>query len=223
MMAALGSCSAVQAGTPAFVDINEVTTIASVYALSGFMADATHVGTSSTNITGLKNAFATVSNLVDIPSGAALSITPAYQSNAVPYFHNSQVPQARINALANALAACVNSAGGHAGDSTVCGQLFTATTVNSVVPADTLAATLSIAQHPGNNASQIAGLITANPFFQPSLTTTQTSALTGLGAGTGLPGRRAGEQFGVLSPRNGSRHRRRGQCLDACRDHRSIQ
>jgi len=185
MMAALGSCSAVLTGTPSWIDINEVTTIASAYALSGFMADATHVGTSPTNLVGLKNAFATVPNLVDIPSGTALSITPAYNPaynpnvSNVPNYNTSQAPQARINALANALANCVNSAGGHAGENNPCGNLFTATTVGtSPAPTDTLQAALSIAQHQGNNASQIAGLITANPFFSPSLTADQSAALT---------------------------------------------
>lgn len=174
MMAALGSCSAL----PSFVNIDEVTTVASVYALASFMTDAAHVGTSSTNITGLQNAFATVKNLVDIPSGTALAVTPAYSAHNVPNYNSSQVPYARVNALANALAACVNSSGGHAGDNNACGQLFTATTVGSSVPTDTLQAALSIAQHQGNNVSAIAGLITANPFFQPSLTPTQVSAMT---------------------------------------------
>ncbi len=179
MMAAVGSCSAVLAGTPSFVNINEVTTIASVYALANFMGDAAHVGTSPTNVTGLKNAFATVPNLVDIPSGTALSITPAYAASNVPNYHTSQAPQARINALANALASCVNSSGGSASDtSTSCGQLFSYTTVGSKVPVDTLQAALSIAQNQANNTSQIAGLITANPFFQPTLTTAQTAVLT---------------------------------------------
>jgi hypothetical protein len=48
----------------------------------------------------------------------------------------------------------------------------------SPAPTDTLQAALSIAQHQGNNASQIAGLITANPFFSPSLTADQSAALT---------------------------------------------
>jgi hypothetical protein len=178
LMAAIGPCSGVTSST--YININEVTTVASAYALSGFMTDAADVGSSSSNTTGLSNAFATVNNLVNISTGEARSITPAYASNNVAYYNTSIVPQARINALANALAACVNSTGTTSTTDTTsnCGKLFTYTTVNSVKPTDTLQAALNIAQYPGNNVSSIAGLITANVVFQPTLTTTQTSALT---------------------------------------------
>ena len=99
----------------AFISINEVTTVASVYALAAFMGgDATHLGTSSTNAVGLANSFQLVNNLVSTTSGAALSVTPA---------GNGTVPQAAINTLGNILASCVNWMIG-----TPCGALFTAAT-----------------------------------------------------------------------------------------------
>ena len=99
MMAALGSCSQLKTNLP-FIWINEVTTVASAYALSGFMADYAHVGASGTNYTGLKNAFATVNNLANTSTGAALSVAPYYSTmpsgtSATNYL--STVPQAEIN------------------------------------------------------------------------------------------------------------------------------
>jgi hypothetical protein len=69
LMAALGPCG-LHGGEytldpNSFITINEVTTVASVYALAAFMGgDAAHVGTSSTNAVGLANSFALVNNLV---------------------------------------------------------------------------------------------------------------------------------------------------------------
>ncbi|MEI9979936.1 MAG: IPT/TIG domain-containing protein [Edaphobacter sp.] len=197
LMAALGSCSAVSTSIST-VTINEATTIASAYALSGFAtfsssgggitigAPATGTscnaaagwkssGPATCNYIGLSNAFATVSNLVDLPSGTALNVTPAYKSNSVAGFNTSIVPQARIYALANALASCANPT---TGSSANCGSLFGDATVGTSVPADTLQAALNVAQHPGNSASQIAGLAAANTSFPSALTSTQLSALT---------------------------------------------
>jgi hypothetical protein len=197
-MTALGSCSTIGSSFSS-VTINEATTIASAYALSGFAsvdsnggidigAPATgpscnatagwqSTGPSTCNYIGLKNAFATVQNLVDIPSGATLSITPYYAKNpgAGAGYNISYAPQARVNSLANVLAACANP---NTGTSAHCASLFTNATVGTgTVPADTLQAALSIAHHPGNNASQIAGLIPASP-FQPTISSSDASALT---------------------------------------------
>jgi hypothetical protein len=194
LMAALGPCGNLNAGT--YISINEVTTIASAYALSGFMKDATHVGASSTNYVGLKNAFATVNNLVDISSGDALAVTPAYKNGlagTTPQTFNSVVPQAEIYSLANTLAACVNS-NGVGGSSTNCSMLFGATTFGGVIPTDTVQAALSIAQHPGNNVGTLYTLAApANPF--PGSLGTQpndwTIALNFIGGGLGGPAKPA--------------------------------
>jgi len=67
---AIGQCpaSGTFITTVPLIWIDEVTTVASVYALSGFMTDITHVGSSGTPLalTGIANAFATVSNLVGV-------------------------------------------------------------------------------------------------------------------------------------------------------------
>ena len=71
LLAALGDCNTVITTQP-FVNVNEVTTVASMTALQHFFNPATETfGTSATNVNGLKNAFATVNNLVTLATGSA--------------------------------------------------------------------------------------------------------------------------------------------------------
>jgi len=171
---ALGTCSSLAAGAP--FTINDITTIASAYALSAFAApasaggiqigapapSATCVSTApnTCNYNGLVNSFKTVRNLVNVTSGAALTITPFYASAPVAYINTSTVPQARINTLGNILASCTQQAA--AGN---CAALFAAATPPSgVVPVDTLQAALSIAQNPGSNVAAIYALPQAEPY-----------------------------------------------------------
>jgi streptogramin lyase len=162
LMAALGACPEGQtnfATTVPFIYINEVSTVAAVYALSGFMTDATHVGSSSTPnaLQGLANAFLTVTNLVDTASAAARIQTLA---------GNGDVPQAEINALANMLVTCVNSDGG-AG----CAPLFSnAPDLSGVAPTNTVSAALNIAHQPGANVATLFAASQITPTFQPTLT-----------------------------------------------------
>ena len=141
LMSALGSCS--NLASTQFV-LNEATTVASVYALAQFMTSgSTAVGSSSTNKSGLVNAFRTVTNLYDSENGKTRSTTPA---------GNGTVPASTINSLANVLAACVDSAGGSA----ACTKLFQATTVGGTTPRDTLAAILNVARNPGLSLGSLA-------------------------------------------------------------------
>ncbi len=162
LMAALGPCSLHGGGYTldpnSFILINEVTTVASVYALAAFMgSDATHLGTSSTNATGLANSFSLVNNLVNVTTGTALAVTPA---------GNGTAPQATINALGNIMAACVNSDG----TGTACAALAAAATPSGgAAPTDTIQGILNVARNPANNVSTLYGLVTATPPFQPAL------------------------------------------------------
>jgi len=72
LLAALGDCSTVNSSTYAF--INEVSTIATAYALAGFATDATHISSSGTTLAaqGIKNAFLNVTNLETLNTGVAL-------------------------------------------------------------------------------------------------------------------------------------------------------
>jgi hypothetical protein len=182
LMAALGQCPA--SGNLAtqfpYISVNEVTTVASVYALSGFMTDLAHVSSSGSTLsnTGMANAFANVNNLVDIPSGTALATTPA---------GNGTVPQAEINTLANILAACVNSTGAA---STTCSTLFSTAVNGGTQPTDTVTAALNIAQNPGTGTAALYALAATTPPFAPALATQPndfTIALTFTGGGLSSP------------------------------------
>ncbi|MDR3750393.1 MAG: NHL repeat-containing protein [Terracidiphilus sp.] len=157
LMAALGTCSSMVSTYPNIV-IDEVTTVASVWALRPFISDATHIGASSTNAAGLANAFAQVPNIVSIATGLALTKTPAA---------NGAVPQSKIDTLADIFAPCVNSA---SGASSACSSLFSAATPSGKTQAtDIVAAALYIAQNPGHAVSALFDLSTASAPFQPQL------------------------------------------------------
>lgn len=171
--------------TSANTYINEVSTIAAVYAFAGFASDPTHVSGTSTTLgaTGLANAATSLANLEDLNKSIALATTPA---------GNGTVPQQEINTLANILAACINSTGPA---STQCSTLFSNATNNGVNAPDTATAALNIAHNPGPSADVIAnlfGLQTPSSPFQPSLPSTPvpndfTIAISYSGAGLNGP------------------------------------
>jgi len=164
LVAALGKCSSVNASTQ--VTINEVTTIAAAYALSGF-ANATSttvsIGTSGTNVLGLQHAFQNAANIVDFTNGSARATTPA---------GNGTVPSNMINSLADILEPCVNSA---SHTSLPCGNLFDLARPSIVTgvaaPVNTWQAALDMAQYPCNNTANLYALMLGTPAFQPTLGT----------------------------------------------------
>lgn len=177
LMTALGSCGSLSSTQ---VVINEVTSVASATALAPFSADNIqtgelsylYIGSSSANATvGLVNAFASVQNLVDITTGK-----PKYWTVA----GNANVPYVEINTLADALNACAVTTGGSAGDSTVCGNLFTATNPLSglypaFAPTDTLQAIFDLMKPPSASVqnqlapASIYGLASLSSPYQPIL------------------------------------------------------
>lgn len=166
MMTALGQCGNLTSSS--FVYINEVTTVASVWALSPFMVGVTgtptlssNVASSSTNVAGLQGAFDAVLTLANTATGAPVG--PNLPTGAVE-------PTAEINTLADILATCVNSAGGVATDtSTPCGRLFSAANSSSTAPTDTISAALNISQHPDTNVTTLYNLATPTAPFQPGI------------------------------------------------------
>ena len=68
LMSAFGPCPTSTSNF--FLEINELTTVAAVYALAPFMTGPANVGTTSTNAAGLANAFNTVNNLVSTSNGS---------------------------------------------------------------------------------------------------------------------------------------------------------
>ncbi len=157
LMAGLGTCGSLSSAP--YVVINEVSTIATAYAIAGFAVDSTHVSSSSSSLataTDVPNAFATVTNLESLGRGVALPTTPN---------GNGVVPQTLINTLADILGACVNSAGP---SSTPCSTLFANATNGISQPGETATAAINIAHNPGANVVTLFGLIGTNWAFQPA-------------------------------------------------------
>ncbi len=154
LMAALGRCGDLTAST--FVSLNEVTTVASVWALAPFMNGAANIGAPASNVAGLNNAFADVNELASMATGTA-------GGAGVPA--GMTVPVATINTLADILAACINSTGTDSG----CTTLFAGATVGGNAPTDTLTAALNMAQHPGTGVATLFPLASPLSPFQPKL------------------------------------------------------
>ncbi len=193
LMAALGNCGDLDSST--FVSINEVSSVAAVYALAQFMTPGSiDVGTSSTNVTGLVNAFHTVANIEDLATGAALSATPA---------GNGTVPANTINSLANIMEACVDTIG----TTGTCSSLFSAATPpGGTAPTDTLSAMIDIAQNPGHNVAKLYQIAPTPGLFQPTLSGAPndwTISIEYTGGGLNTPGLPAIDASGNVWVPNG--------------------
>jgi len=156
LMAALGPCNGLTPST--FISINELTTVASVYALAPFMSGYKNVGAASTNAAGIANAFQTVNSLVNTATGSAPG--PGLPANGT--FSTTE-----LFTLANILSSCVNSTGA----GTPCTSFFSAATPSGgSAPTDTIGAALNIATHPGSNVATLFSLAPSTPPFAPTLT-----------------------------------------------------
>ena len=185
MMAALGSCANVNAST--YVIVNELTTVAAAYALSGFMTTATghpyatasvsapvanNAATgSATAAAGLAHAFINANNIVNYSSGTALTQTPNISVAGVTV--NGSVPAAELNTLGDIMQSCVNGATGNA----ACTSLFSMTpSISGVAPTNTLQAFINLARNPYPSATAMSAttgllsLVSATPAFLPDLT-----------------------------------------------------
>jgi hypothetical protein len=181
-LAVLGNCpnGATDAGfgsTIRYVYVNEVSTAAAAIVFAPFTLptnnDATHIGTSSTNLAGLTNAALLAGQLYDI-QGSSISTSYAGEGHiarAINTNNNGIVPQATLDTLGNILAACVDSNNtattlGTTGTPSIspqCTTLFTNATNTGIPttatgtgvnapgtqPFDTATAALNIARHPG--------------------------------------------------------------------------
>lgn len=112
--------------------------------------------------TGLKNAFATVNNLVNISGGVAGASVA-----------NATVETAKLNTMANILAACVQTDGVTA-DSAVCSNLAAltptgVTPTGHTVPTDTVQIATYMALSPTTNVSNVYNFSTGQSIFQTAL------------------------------------------------------
>ncbi len=180
LMSALGPCSGLS--SIPFVWMNEVTTVASVWALSHFMQGYAAVGSTSTNAAGLAQAFNAYNKLITV--GTAAMPGPLLASGAT-------LPIEKINTIADALATCINSTGGVAGDPSPCGALYTAATPpGGPAPTDTIGAAMNIARNPSLNVAAVFALVTGDPVFGPTLSAVPsdwTLAINYTGGGLNAP------------------------------------
>jgi len=144
-------------------------------------------------VNGLKNAFAMIRNLTNITTGSSGTGTTGTASNAwaTPW-------AAKINTIADILAACVNS--DPTGGSTTCSTLMTnATPSGSPTAQDTLQAAWYMAQNPTNNVSTLFGLVGSTPPF-----VALSSAPNDWGVFVGLAPTFSGGSAAVSSPFSGA-------------------
>ena len=164
MMSVIGRCDSLTPST--FIVINEVTTVAAVSALSPFMTSPGNVGSGSDDASALATAFTSASAFVNTSTGSAPGVN-------VP--EGTFVPTSKINSLADVVSGCINSSGGIAGDGSVCGTLFTLTTVPGYTPpADIITALNNVANNPTLNTSSLFNLAPSSAPFQPSLSSAPT-------------------------------------------------
>ncbi len=88
MMAGLGTCGGTYLTN--FINVNELTTVATAWALAPFMTGIANIGSSSTNAAGLADAFAAINQIVTTANGTLPGPTlPA----------GATLPLAKINTL----------------------------------------------------------------------------------------------------------------------------
>lgn len=176
MMAGLGRCDSLTSST--FIQINELTTVASVWALSPFMSDLTHVATSSTNVQGLTNAFAAVNEIVNTSTGTVPG--PFLPTGAT-------LPVDEINTLADILAVCINTVDSTSpvGQSSSCNSVFSASKTVASTPTNTIQAALDLAQNPALGLT-LSSLVSGQAPFQPTLTAAPNSWVMAINYAAGL-------------------------------------
>ena len=164
-LAAIGPCGTLSTATN--LNINEMTTVGALAALYPYASSISAIGSGTGDASSLASAFALANELVNITTGTAPGANVA-QGNTVP--------TSTMESLANSMAACVNSKGGVAGESTPCGKLFnwTAPSTGSA-PTDAVQALINIFHNPTSNVAGIFGLGGADAPFQPGLSSAPSS------------------------------------------------
>jgi hypothetical protein len=182
-----GLCT--QISSSSFLDLNEVTTVATIAALQQYFNPVTEtIGTDGIGAakTALVNTLTTISNLANVATGTAVASTQLNGSggDVSGVSVTATAPATTINLIANILAACVNNS---LASASPCTTLFNNATPPNVVqtdrpyqtPAfpkatDTLQAAYYMLSNPTNagapNPDKLFGLAAAvGAPFQPSL------------------------------------------------------
>ena len=155
----LGTCSSL---APQIVaTINERTTVGSAWPLAAYATRSGQFLPKTGQARQFLAAVATIGKLVDSDGGATPGRLLAPDEAA---------PVAAINSLANAIASCIVTDGGSAGDSTPCGRLFAlAAESGAARPSDTLSAALQIGANPARDVRNLYALTAERSIFVPSL------------------------------------------------------
>jgi len=147
-----GACDTVTSG--ASITLNELTTVASAYAFSQFLAPGAKLGATATNTSGIALAAGTLANLINPATGAAPGV--AFPSNGT-------APTPKLDALANVLNACIVSDAA----SPACSQLYSDATISGSTPSNTLDAILNIVRKPAANVAALYTLSAGSNAFTP--------------------------------------------------------
>jgi len=152
LMTSPGACDTVTSGSA--ITINELTTVASAYAFSQFLAPGAQLGATATNTSGIALAAGTLANLINPVTGLAPGL--AFPSNGT-------APTPQLDALANVLNACI------VGDaaSSACSQLYSDATSSATRPSNTLDAILNIVRNPAANIAALYALSAGSNAFTP--------------------------------------------------------
>ena len=154
LMSSPGACSTL--ATLESLTINELTTVASAYAFSQFMATGGNIGATSSNLSGITLAAGTEANLANIATGAIPG--PGFPSST------GTAPIAKMNVLATLLFDCIISDGS---TSSACNNLYSHTAVGSNVPSNTLDAVLNLAKNPATNVQNLYALLASASPLSP--------------------------------------------------------
>ncbi len=171
LMTAVGPCGGIASGTSYVV--NEITSVAAVYALQQFYAAGGVVGASASNLTGITNAFGTAAQMIDPTTGALPANFPT----------TATLASARLNSIANAVNAClVNVA--------QCSALYGVTAGSGAQAANTLDALFSLARQPAANVAGVYTQAQLSSAYAPALASAPsdwTIFLTYTGGGLNSP------------------------------------
>jgi hypothetical protein len=222
-MAVLGVCPSTGSANFSslrYVYLNEVSTVAAAYALSGFFSnsatslsstDAVHLaipmenGAGSPAWVGIENAALNAAQLYNIEGLGNISNTGDGEGHIANLTTPSggTVPQALIDSMANALAGCVDSGNTALNPSTACTTLFanalsgtsSAGTPTGTKPIDTATAAINFAHNPWNkNASTILALAGSVFPYAPT-----TSSVTDLAVAITYPIAHQSGEFGGIA------------------------